>query len=98
MIITLTERQLHASLPPVVRYKGAMIIRDAALERLRLICRAYDVEVVEPFPHLRSHEQEIVLVRLLRPGQRERAMVVPYWPDIPKLLLRRVTQYRLDTK
>jgi hypothetical protein len=97
-MITLTERQLHATLLPVVRYKQAMVIRGANFQRLRAICHGYDVEVVEPFPLLRSHDQEVTLVRLLRPGQRDRAMVVPYWPEIPKPLLVRVTQYRLETK
>ena len=97
-MITISERQLLAILLPAVRYREAMIIRGANFNRLRSICQAHDVEVVEPFPAVRSHEHEITLVRLLRPGQRERAMVVPYWPEIPRLLLARVTQYRLDTK
>ena len=97
-MITITERQLHAILLPAVTHRQAMIIRGASIARLRTICQGYDLEVVEPFPRLRSHDQEITLVRLLRPGQRDRAMVVPYWPEIPKLLLVRVTQYRLDTK
>jgi hypothetical protein len=97
-MITISEQQLHATLLTAVNYKQAMLIRGATVEQLREICRGYDVEVVEPFPLVRSHEQEITLVRLMRPGQRDRAMVMPYWPEIPKPILGRVTQYRLDTK
>ena len=98
MIITINERQLHAVLAAAVHHKQAMVVRDATVEQLRAICRGYDVEVVAPFPAMRSHDQEITLVRLMRPGQRERTMVLPYWPEIPIPLLARVTQYRLDTK
>ena len=98
MIITISEHQLHAVLLPAVRHRQALIVRDVSVARLRQICHGYDLDVVEPFPLLRSHDQEIILVRPLRPGQRDRAMVVPYWKEMPKLLLTRVTQYRLDTK
>ena len=97
-MITISETQLHATLFAAVNHKQAMIVRGSTVEQLRDICRAYDVEVVEPFPLVRSHDQEITLVRLMRPAQRDRTMVVAYWPEIPKPLLARVTQYRLDTK
>jgi hypothetical protein len=99
-MISVTEPQLHSILLPAIRYQQALMVRDVTLQRLREICRPYDgVEVIAPFmPHSASHEEQIILVRLLRPAQREAAMVMPYWPELPRLLISRVIQLRLVAK
>lgn len=99
-MINITERQLHAILLPAIRYKQALMVRDATVQHLRAICEPHQgVEVIAPFtPHQASHEQQIILVRLMRTAQREQAMVMPYWPELPKFLLRRVIHLRLVAK
>lgn len=90
-----TEQQLRNMLESAIRYKQALVVHAVTVEQLREICRAYDVEVVDPFPALPKHDQQVTLVRLLRQTQRERAMIVPYWSEIPKVVLTRVHQVRL---
>jgi hypothetical protein len=95
-MITVTEPQLRAALPSAIRYKQVLLVYGTDTQQLKNICGDYDgVEVIEPFSPVPSHDQQVTLVRLFRPTQREQAMVIPYWPDIPKPLLTRVTQYRL---
>jgi hypothetical protein len=95
-VLSVTEHQLHAMMPSVVRSKQVLVVRDATTEKLREVCQHHDgVEVIAPLAPIPSHEEQVILVRLLRPAQREQAMVMPYWADIPRPLLARVTQLRL---
>lgn len=98
-IIRVTMHQLREMLPSAIRYKQAMVVHDASLEQLREVCRFYTgVMAVAPFSPVPTHEEQLALVCLMRPGQREQAMLVPYWHAIPRPLLRHVTQVRLVTK
>lgn len=98
-IIPVTMRQLHEILPSAVRYKQALVVRQASLEQLREVCRSHPGAVaVAPFSPILTHEEQITLVRLMRPAQREQAMLVPYWLAIPRPLLARVSQLRLVAK
>lgn len=95
-ILPVTERQLNAILLPAVQYKEAMVIYDMGIGHLRMLCQRYEgIEVVTPWDDPPNHEAQITLVRLLRPAQRETAMMVPYWQQIPPVVLLRVRQLRL---
>lgn len=97
MMIDLNEKQFHAFLLPAITHRQAICVRNANVERLRALCAPYDkhVEVVAPFPSIITNEQQLTLVRLMRPEQRLTAMVVAYWDEIPLPLLRRLIQVRL---
>lgn len=97
--ISVTMHQLREMLPSAIRYKQAMVVHGASLEQLREVCRPYTgVVAVAPFAPVPTHEEQLVLVCLMRPGQREQAMLLPYWHGIPRPLLTRVTQVRLVAK
>lgn len=98
-IIPVTIRQLHAMMPSAVRYKQALVVHNASLEQLREVCRQYAGSVaVAPFSAILTHEEHLALVCLMRPAQREQAMLVPYWQGIPQPVLARVTQLQLVAK
>lgn len=98
-IIAVSMHQLHDLLPSAIRYKQAIVVHNASLEQLRAVCRHYTgVVAVAPFSPVLTHEEQLTLVCLMRPGQREQAMLVPYWQSIPRPLLARVMQVRLVAK
>ena len=93
--LKVTERQLHAILLPAVRYKQALLVWDVSHPQLQRLCANYPIEVSLPLPLIPPDERERVVVRLLRPAQREQAIVIPYWSGTPKPILSRVMQVRL---
>lgn len=94
--IDVTERQFHATMLSAVNYQTAYCVRGASADQLRKMCHRYGdlVEVVDPFTGPRTEAQERAIVQLMQLSQRDKAMLIPWWPEMPHGLVTRLTILR----